>query len=163
MTRLTWDAVWMAHADNIGRRSRCNRADIGCVLVSPDNRTSTAGYVGPPADYAPAADDTTTCIDWCPRAQPGHTLQPGYEDCCSCHAEMNAAANATLIGGGVFVGGTAYVNAVVCFTCVKVLAAQRLARVVMRGGDPHRNPSKTITYLEAAGLQVDIYEEASDD
>src|SRR5690606_19763651 len=135
-------------------RSRCHRADISAVFVSRDNLHVVVGYVGPPAHYAPAeADPDSDCRAWCPRAQPGHEPQPGYEDCVSCHAEMNAAArtNADLIAGG-----TAYVNGAMCLTCAKVTAATRVARVVMRvtSDEAHRKPQRTIDFLTSSGIEV---------
>lgn len=158
INRSTWDKVWMSTADAIGLRSRCYRADIGVVFVSADNQHIIAGYVGPPPNFWPANDEPESdCRQWCPRSQDGHELQPGYVDCVSCHGEMNAAARAD----ERFIGGTAYVNGAMCFTCAKVTAACRLARVVMKinPSDLHRKPEDVIQFLTRSGIKVSIYDE----
>jgi deoxycytidylate deaminase len=179
--RPTWDAVWMRMADELGKRSRCFRGDIGCVLVSVDNQVVAATYVGPPPTFEPA-DDTkryeearaslpslnlkqvfpasepmsmTDCRAWCPRAQPDHVPEEGYVDCVSSHAEMNAVSRADW---SRLQGGTAYVNGAVCFQCAKLLAACGVSRVVMKvlESDSHRRPQRSIDYLKECGISVSV-------
>lgn len=161
VSRPEWDEVWMSFAKSIGRRSKCTRGDIGCVLVSQDNQVISASYVGPPPSFRPAviADirsdgETTSCLMWCPRSQLGHVPEEGYVDCVSSHAEMNAVARADF---SRLADATAYVNGAVCYHCAKLLSAACVKRVVMvvHDTDAHRNPSRTLEYFKMNGVEVD--------
>lgn len=155
--RKTWDRVWLDMATSVGQRSRCSRGAIGCVLVGPDNNVVATSYVGPPPEYAPAqVDPTSDCRSWCERScetDPAK-LDPAYLTCPSVHAEQNAVSRADFTR---LRGGTAYVNASVCWQCAKLLAASQVARVVMiaEEGNEHRNPQRTVDYLSRCGITVD--------
>lgn len=176
LERPSWHEVWMRCAIEIGKRSRCSRAEVGCVLVSKDNRVVSQSYVGPPPAFTPAddlaaaagmaaewrfhVDDApypTDCRSWCPRSQPGHEPQEGYVDCVSSHAEMNAIARADY---SLLSDGTAYVNGAVCLTCAKLLAAAGVKRVCMivREAEGFRNPDRTIEYLKMNNITVLVFD-----
>jgi dCMP deaminase len=143
----------MNTAIDLGKRSRCFRGAIGCVIVSSDNRVLAASYVGPSRDFLPANEDPSTdCRSWCPRSQPGAETDPSYSNCISCHAEQNAIARCQ----GDPTGGTVYVNGSVCINCAKLLAAAGVARVVMKvlESDSHRNPGAVINFLVLCGVDV---------
>lgn len=146
--RPTWDKTYMDFAEIVGRRSRCSRDQVGCVIVAQDNRVSAACYNGPP----PRATETGTipqvgsCANWCPRARAyasGEPVHAGYADCYSNHAESNAIARADWTE---ITGGTAYVTSTPCIACAKNLAAAQLGRVVFKV-DPMR-PRDVGTVLE---------------
>jgi dCMP deaminase len=151
-TRPEWADVWMTMAETIGRRSRCVRAQIGCVLVSTDNQVISASYNGPPPKYKSAMNVHTKCDQWCPRSQ-GASLDVNYDDCPSSHAEANGVARADW---SRLQGGTAYVNGASCMTCAKLLAAAGIRLVVMQvhETDQHRRPDKVIEYLGQCGVEV---------
>lgn len=156
--RPAWDAIWMTMAETIGQRSRCVRGSIGCVLVGRDNNVVASSYVGPPPNFQPAqVDETSTCRDWCQRScetDPAK-LDAAYLTCPSVHAEQNAVSRADFTR---LRGGTAYVNASVCWQCAKLLAAAQVDRVVMlvTPGNEHRNPAKTIEYLTDCDINVTV-------
>lgn len=56
----------MAMAELIGRRSLCDRDQVGAVVVSATNRIVDTGYNGPPRGMVQVGG---TCVNWCPRAQ----------------------------------------------------------------------------------------------
>lgn len=156
--RASWDEVWMATAETVGQRSRCFRGTIGCVLVGADNNVVSTSYVGPPPRYAPAqVDESSDCRSWCPRGPKTDPadLDPGWADCISCHAEQNAVSRADF---SLLKGGTAYVNASCCINCSKLLAAAQVSRVVMKigAGEGHRNPERSIAYLNDSGIEVSV-------
>lgn len=152
--RQTWDQTWMAVAEVIAKRSRCDRRMIGAVIVTADNQVAAASYNGPPAGMRVDG----RCTDWCPRAQSVSTSAPPvnpttYHDCPSIHAESNALlrADRTRINGG-----TIYITGSVCMDCAKLVANSGLARVVMSvaSQDAHRNPTDVIRYLRGCELTV---------
>lgn len=165
-TRPGWDEVWMQTALVIAKRSRCTRAQVGCVLVTADNRVVACSYNGPSPTYYPAeamldrlrstgiAGKTTMCDQWCPRGA-GLSQEDGHTDCPAVHAESNAISRAD---SSMLVGGTAFVTGAVCVSCAKLLAATRVARVVMRfeEKDAHRGLNRTTAFLENSGIEVTV-------
>jgi dCMP deaminase len=158
--RPTWDDVYMAFADTIGRKSRCTRDKVGCVIVTADNRVAAACYNGPPprATETGAIPDAGMCIKWCKRAQAaarGDVLDHFYADCPSNHAESNAIARANWTD---IAGGTAYVTSTLCIACAKNIASAGLGRVVFKV-DPLR-PRDVDTVVEfmrqLGGLEVTV-------
>lgn len=152
--RPDWDEVWMTMANTIGNRSRCSRGSIGCVLVSSTNEVVSTSYVGPPPKFQPAqVDETSDCRSWCERSNETDPtkLDAAYLTCPSVHAEQNAVSRADF---SRLKGGTAYVNAAVCWQCAKLLAAAQIERVVMYVGEgnEHRNPERTRNYLAQCGI-----------
>lgn len=146
--RPTWDETWLAVADAIAARSHCERAKVGAVIVTADNRVASVSYNDPPPGEA-SGDEA--CGAYCPRAQGGPTVP--YSACKTIHAEMNGLlrSNFTEIRGG-----TIYVSSSVCGDCVKVISGSGLRRVVHRvtQDHAHRNPEAVELYLTGHGLEV---------
>jgi dCMP deaminase len=167
-TRPTWDEAWMGVADVIAQRATCQRAQVGAVIVTKANRIVATGYNGPPARLwtrvdALDRDIEADCIIDCPRAmkEPAE-LDPGYDDCITIHAEMNALM---FCDRNVREGGTLYVTGSVCFGCAKAVANSGLARVVFRlnrEAEAHRNPQRVIDFLERSDLLVKVVETQPD-
>lgn len=149
--RASWDETWMAVAHAVAQRSRCVRAQAGCVVVDANNRIVATGYNGPPATMWSA--QSGTCDNFCERAMHGarpETLT-SYDDCPSIHAEANALL---FCDRREREGGTIYVTTNTCFTCAKLVANSGLTRVVHIVDAEYRGPRKAHTFLERCGLEV---------
>lgn len=155
ISRLTWDETWMMVADTIALRSRCSRAGIGAVVVSPYNRICSTGYNGPAATFPREGD----CIEFCPRAQGKAPLDNTYDECPSIHSELNALL---YVDRSQVEGGTIYVSESMCMSCAKAVSNSGLYRVVMRlrESDAHRKPELVIEYLESCDIEVSIFASA---
>lgn len=143
--RPAWEAVWMAMADIISQRSRCVRSQVGCVLVTPDNRVAAASYNGPPGTVKLKG----MCDRWCPRAR-GDAPPSDYDNCVAAHAEMNAFVRADR---REYEGGTLYTTRVPCWDCAKVVANSGIARVVCRI-ENEQEPTRSLEMLRRAGVTV---------
>ena len=156
--RITWDEVFMRFAETVKLRSRCSRDQVGCVVVTTDNRVAAASYNGPPprateGENAPVPL-TGKCNEWCLRAT-ATVRSAGYEDCYSNHAESNAIARADFTD---IKGGTLYVTSTPCVSCAKNVAACGVDRVVFRV-DPElpRNVDLATWFLrDLGGLDVTV-------
>lgn len=93
--RPGWDTVWFETAETISRRSTCERARVGAVVVDQNNRSLVSGYNG-----APAGEDH--CIDVGCKVEDNHCIR-------TVHAEGNALAYAARVGVSVE-GATVYVS-----------------------------------------------------
>jgi dCMP deaminase len=146
--RPGWDATWLAIAQVAAYRSRCDKAQVGAVIVTPDNRVASISYNGPPRGQAL----TGPCGRWCPRAQNGES-GASYDRCFSIHAEANGLLRADHTA---IQGGTIYVSAACCINCARLIANSGLRRVVHVVGecDAHRDPDGVEQYLRRCGLSA---------
>jgi dCMP deaminase len=177
VTRPTWDETWARVALVMAQRSRCSRAKIGAVIVSPQNRIVATGYNGPPRHWFPTnhrrehlnlSDD---CRDWCPRARgmlewgdkrslPIEAMKQvafgsSYDNCPANHAEINALMYSERFERE---SGCIYVTGSVCMACAKAIGNSGLSAVVLvnvdREADAHRDPEKVEKFMSDCGLAV---------
>ncbi|QDK02693.1 dCMP deaminase [Gordonia phage Phendrix] len=148
-SRITWDEVWLQMAQTIAQRSRCDRAQVGCVLVSRDNQMLACGYNGP----APSFDvPSEHCSDWCPRAKNPDSCDQSYSDCPSSHAEINAIARSDR---SRMSNAKAYVSTSLCISCAKALVASGITYIVyITGNDAHRDPQNVVEYLKKCHVEI---------
>lgn len=159
--RITWDQTWLAMAHVIARRSGCVRRQCGAVIVDKTNRIVATGYNGPPAGLMRGGRDAA-CETDCERAQATAGPPATYDNCFSIHAEANALM---FCDRRARQGGTIYVTSAVCFSCAKLIANSGLTRVVMKvlPEDTHRQPKRSVSFLQSSGLVVEaIYQEVKD-
>lgn len=150
MTRSNWDETWVSVAQAMAQRSKCVRAQVGCVIVSAEQRVISSGYNGPPAGY-PAEGP---CTSWCQRACGVEAPSPTYDDCPSLHAEINSLIRSD---PQALLGATAYVTSSMCKGCAKAIANSGIVRVVHIVNDVlywYRNNSTTEQFLVECGLEV---------
>lgn len=156
--RPTWDEVYMEFAEIMKRRSRCSRDQVGCVIVTADNRVAAASYNGPPPGATESGKrpvpPTGRCNEWCPRAT-NPVRDPAYADCYSNHAESNAIARADFTD---IKGGTVYVTSTPCVSCAKNVAACGVGRVVFRVDPllPRDVPAARWFLRDLGGLEVTV-------
>lgn len=145
----TWPSIWFEVAATISKRSRCDRAQIGAVIVNDDQRIISTGYNGAAAGYP--TDDG--CLNWCERAQGKTGLGSAYDGCPSIHAEANALL---YVDRSAIHGATIYVTAPPCMNCAKLISNSGVKTVWCLIGeeDSHRNPEAVFDYLVKCGLLV---------
>ncbi len=136
--RPPWDAYFMDITFQVARRSTCDRARVGAVVVK-DKRILTTGYNGSPAGL-PHCDEI------------GHLIVAGH--CVrTLHAEQNAIIQAALHGVSV-AGSTIYVTHQPCLTCAKMIINAGIKRVAFAGHYPDEN---AVAFLRAAGVELQAY------
>jgi len=142
--RPSWDDYFMGIALQVARRSTCDRARVGAIIVK-DRRILTTGYNGSPAGL-PHCDEI------------GHLM---VNDHCvrTLHAEQNAIIQAALHGVGV-AGGTMYVTHQPCLTCAKMIINAGIRRVVFAGRYPDAH---AVSFLEDAGVALQAHAVGSDE
>ena len=150
VVRSSWDTVWAEVAQAVSRRSACDRAQVGAVLVK-DNRVVSTGYNGPASGYP--ADTGLGCLAWCQRAAetPGIAVGYGYA-CPSIHAEANALLHASRRDTE---NATLYVTKSPCADCAKLISNSGVSHVVMLEAPANHRPNP-IPYLEKCGLTVTV-------
>ena len=118
--RPSWDEYFMSIALQVAKRSTCDRANVGAIIVK-NRRILTTGYNGSPAGL-PHCDDV------------GHLMVEGH--CVrTLHAEQNAIIQAAYHGVSVQ-DSTLYVTHQPCLTCAKMIINAGIRRVVYGGVYP---------------------------
>ena len=126
MERMNRDEYFSELAVLVSRRATCARRSVGCVLISSRGHVLSTGYNGVPRGH-------THCIDIrCPGADlPSGT---GLDVCEAIHAEQNALLQCH----DVDQIDTAYVTAMPCMTCMKLLLNTSCSRIVYVAEYPHQ-------------------------
>ncbi|WP_159545438.1 deoxycytidylate deaminase [Streptococcus halichoeri] len=134
MNRLSWEDYFMANAELISKRSTCDRAFVGAVLVK-DKRIIATGYNG-------GVSDTDNCNE------AGHYMEDGH--CIrTVHAEMNALIQCAK--EGISTAGTElYVTHFPCINCTKALLQAGITKITYKTA--YRLHSFAIELLEAKGV-----------
>jgi dCMP deaminase len=104
----------------VARRSTCNRAQVGAIIVR-DKRILTTGYNGSPTGLPHCTDVGCLMVN-------GHCVR-------TLHAEQNAIIQAALHGVST-AGGTLYITHQPCLTCAKMIINAGIRRVVYGGDYP---------------------------
>ena len=139
MPRPTLDEYFIEITLAVAKRSTCNRAQVGAIIVK-DKRILTTGYNGAPRGLPHCLDAGCEIID-------GHCVR-------TLHAEQNAILQAALHGISLD-GGTIYTTHQPCVTCAKMVINAGLVRVVYAGLYPDEVAMK---YLRAAAVHVDHFD-----
>ena len=143
---LTWDEYFMGVAKLSGMRSKDPNTQVGCCIVSQDNKILSMGYNGFPIG---CSDDDF------PWAREGDPLDTKYAYVT--HSELNAILN---YRGGSLEGSTIYVTLFPCNECAKAIIQSGIKTVVYAenkyDGTPSVEASKRL--MKAAGVEFRQYE-----
>jgi len=133
--RSNWKQYFMGVARMVASRATCDRKHVGTVLVRDRSILST-GYNG-------SARGLGHCTDV------GHMMEDGH--CVrTVHSEANAIAQAAKNGVRIE-GATAYVTALPCWNCFKLLVNAGVTDIFY--GDVYRPHPET----EEAAMKLGIY------
>jgi dCMP deaminase len=133
--RPSWDEYFMGITFEVARRSTCNRARVGAIVVR-DKRILTTGYNGSPAGLPHCTEAGCLMVN-------GHCVR-------TLHAEQNAIIQAALHGVSTD-GATVYVTHQPCLVCAKMIINAGIARVVYGGDYPDDLARR---FLEEAGVAM---------
>jgi dCMP deaminase len=147
--QASWNNIWFNVAKTISTRSRCDRAQIGAIIINDDNRVISTGYNGAAAGYPTDGG----CNNWCDRAKGLTGLSGAYDGCPSIHAEANALL---YVDRSAVHGAKMFVTAPPCMNCAKLISNSGIHEVWCFIGpeDTHRNPEVALEYLQKCGILV---------
>ena len=110
------DRVYLTMAKVLAKRSTCLDKQVGCILVSRDNKILATGYNGAPSGFTHCTDTGYCSKDFFGTAQ----------RCLSAHAEQNAILQCAKPDEV----HTAYCTLSPCVTCIKMLLNTTCQRIV---------------------------------
>ena len=133
--RPSWNEYFMNVAHEVARRSTCERAQVGAVIVK-DKRILTTGYNGSPRGL-PHCTEVGCLMD------NGHCVR-------TLHAEQNAIIVAAL-HGVITEGATIYITHQPCFLCAKMIINAGIIQIVY---DKEYPDDRAREFLEQAGVEL---------
>ena len=133
--RPSWNEYFMNVAHEVARRSTCERAQVGAVIVK-DKRILTTGYNGSPRGL-PHCTEVGCLMD------NGHCVR-------TLHAEQNAIIVAAL-HGVITEGATIYITHQPCFLCAKMIINAGIIQIVY---DKEYPDDRSSEFLEQAGVEL---------
>lgn len=142
---ISWDEYFMGVAILSGMRSKDPNSQVGCCIVSQDNKILSMGYNGFPKG---CSDDEF------PWAREGEPLDTKY--LYVAHSELNAILN---YSGGSLAGAKLYVSLFPCNECAKAIIQCGIKEVIY-DSDKYANTAATIAskkMMEAAGVNYRQY------
>lgn len=116
---ISWDEYFMAVAELAGMRSKDPNSQVGCCIVSDDNKILSMGYNGLPRGLS---DDEYPWSREDP--DPLKTKYPYVT-----HSELNAILN---YRGGSLEGSKLYVSLFPCNECAKAIIQAGIRTVIYR-------------------------------
>ena len=135
---IPWDELWINIAQEVRRRSKDPRTQVGCVLVSPDNRRLFVGYNG----FARKVLDLRE--RWNDRVMKHRMVV---------HAEQNALDNRNCDVGG----WTCYVTMKPCEKCASSLVNQGIKRIVYTEVHPDIDYDLADQILAEGGVEAVLH------
>lgn len=144
---ITWDEYFMGVAKLSGLRSKDPNTQVGCCIVSKENKILSMGYNGFPRG---CSDDDF------PWARDGEDpLETKYVY--STHSELNAILN---YSGGSLAGAKLYVSLFPCNECAKAIIQSGISEVIYDCDKYAATPSVIASkrMMDAAGVVYRKYE-----
>jgi dCMP deaminase len=133
--RPSWNEYFMNVAHEVAKRSTCERAQVGAVIVK-DKRILTTGYNGSPRGLPHCTE--VGCL-----MENGHCVR-------TLHAEQNAIIVAAL-HGVITEGATIYITHQPCFLCAKMIINAGIVQIVYDKEYPDDRASE---FLEQASVEL---------
>ncbi len=139
INRPSWNEYFMNIAQEVAKRSTCERAQVGAVIVR-EKRILTTGYNGSPRGLEHCTE--VGCL-----MDNGHCIR-------TLHAEQNAIIQAAL-HGVITEGATIYVTHQPCFICAKTIINAGISEIVY---DREYKDDRSLDFLQKAGVKITAIE-----
>ena len=144
---ISWDEYFMGVAKLSGMRSKDPNTQVGCCIVSKENKILSMGYNGFPNG---CSDDA---FPWAREGEDPLETKYIY----STHSELNAILN---YGGGSLKGSKLYVSLFPCNECAKAIIQSGIAEVIYDCDKYAATPSVIASkkMMDAAGVVYRKYD-----
>lgn len=143
---ISWDEYFMAVAKLAGMRSKDPNSQVGCCIVSQDNKILSIGYNGFPRG---CSDDA---FPWARSNEDPLKTKYVYVT----HSELNAILN---YRGGSLEGAKLYVSLFPCNECAKAIIQAGIRKVIYDDDKYDKTPSVIASKMmfQAAGVEFEKY------
>lgn len=135
MARPTWNVYFMGIAQQVSKRSTCDRKNVGAVIVR-DKVILSTGYNG-----------SIRGVKHCDEI--GHLIENGH--CVrTVHAEVNAVAQSAMNGTEIK-NSSIYLTASPCWPCFKVIVNSGIKKIYF--GEFYRD-EKIFKFAQESGIEL---------
>ena len=135
MARPTWNVYFMGIAQQLSKRSTCDRKNVGAVIVR-DKVILSTGYNG-----------SIRGVKHCDEI--GHLIENGH--CVrTVHAEVNAVAQSAMNGTEIK-NSSIYLTASPCWPCFKVIVNSGIKKIYF--GEFYRD-EKIFKFAQESGIEL---------
>ena len=143
---ISWDEYFMAVAKLAAKRSKDPNSQVGCCIVSEDNKILSIGYNGFPRG---CSDDA---FPWARENDDPLKTKYVYVT----HSELNAILN---YRGGSLEGAKLYVSLFPCNECAKAIIQCGIRKVIYADDKYEKTPSVIASKMmfQAAGVAFQKY------
>ena len=143
---ISWDEYFMGVAKLSGMRSKDPNTQVGCCIVSQDNKILSMGYNGLPIG---CSDDE---FPW--QREGENPLKTKY--IYTVHSELNAILN---YRGGSLEGAKLYVSLFPCNECAKAIVQSGIKEVIYDSNKYVNTPSvqASMRMFDSAGVRYHQY------
>jgi len=143
---LSWDEYFMGVAILAGMRSKDPSSQVGCCIVSEENKILSMGYNGLPIG---CSDDDF------PWEREGDMLDTKYAYVT--HSELNAILN---YRGGSLAGSRIYVSLFPCNECAKAIIQSGITEVIYSDDKYAHTPGVIASkkMMDASGVKYTFYQ-----
>ncbi|MCI8710255.1 MAG: dCMP deaminase family protein [Dorea sp.] len=143
---ISWDEYFMGVALLSGMRSKDPNTQVGCCIVSQDNKILSMGYNGLPMG---CSDDN---FPWARKGEDPLEMKYVY----TVHSELNAILN---YRGGSLEGAKLYVSLFPCNECAKAIIQSGIKEVIYGSNKYEDTPSvkASMRMFDAAGVNYHEY------
>mgnify|MGYP000243920699 FL=1 len=143
---ISWDEYFMGVALLSGMRSKDPNTQVGCCIVSQDNKILSMGYNGLPMG---CSDDN---FPWAREGEDPLEMKYVY----TVHSELNAILN---YRGGSLEGAKLYVSLFPCNECAKAIIQSGIKEVIYGSNKYEDTPSvkASMRMFDAAGVNYHEY------
>ncbi len=144
---ISWDEYFMGVAKLSGMRSKDPSTQVGCCIVSQDNKILSMGYNGLPRG---CSDDT---FPWSREGEDPLETKYVY----TVHSELNAILN---YRGGSLEGAKLYVSLFPCNECAKAIIQSGIKEVIYAENKYEDTPAvqASMRMFNAAGVSYHPYQ-----
>ena len=144
---ISWDEYFMGVAKLSGMRSKDPNTQVGCCIVSQDNKILSMGYNGFPSG---CSDEE---FPWIREGEDPLETKYIY----TVHSELNAILN---YRGGSLEGAKLYVSLFPCNECAKAIIQCGIKEVIYDSNKYEGTPSvlASMRMMKSAGVKVHKYE-----
>lgn len=140
------EKLWREIAYRFAAQSKCVTRQVGCLIVTPDQRLVGQGYNG-----APSGSDCSTCPRCSGSKKPGTGAKLNKAICA--HAEANAIGYAARAGIRTD-GCTLYCTTRPCLECTKLIIAAGIKKVVFYEDYEDGNYRKICELYDRSGVDL---------
>lgn len=140
-----WDTVWMDMAFEIAKRSKDPSTKVGCLLVSPDNRSIFVGYNGFPEGFLETPEL------WCQKPQENN-------EWCKYDLVVHAESNALDHKKCDVRGWRCYTTCYPCSDCALRLVNNKIAKIFYVGKSKGGKSKYELSKFIFEGGKVEVVE-----